>query len=31
VVTADRGLRHRVEPTGATTTGPRWLLDQLDS
>jgi predicted RNA-binding protein with PIN domain len=31
VVTADRGLRQRVEPTGATTTGPRWLLDQLDS
>nr|WP_202891570.1 NYN domain-containing protein [Kribbella shirazensis] len=31
VVTADRGLRQRVEPTGATTTGPRWLLDQLDT
>ncbi|TCC58111.1 hypothetical protein E0H73_27660 [Kribbella pittospori] len=30
VVTADRGLRDRLEPTGATTTGPRWLLDQLD-
>jgi hypothetical protein len=30
VVTADRGLRQRVEPTGAATTGPRWLLDQLD-
>ncbi|MFI5692087.1 hypothetical protein ACIA58_09635 [Kribbella sp. NPDC051586] len=30
VVTADRGLRQRVEPIGATTTGPRWLLDQLD-
>lgn len=30
VVTADRGLRQRVEPTGATTAGPRWLLDQLD-
>jgi hypothetical protein len=29
VVTADRGLRQRVEP-GAATTGPRWLLDQLD-
>jgi hypothetical protein len=29
VVTADRGLRQRVEP-GAETTGPRWLLDQLD-
>lgn len=31
VVTADRGLRQRVEPLGATTTGPRWLLDQLDA
>ncbi|MFG1906503.1 hypothetical protein [Kribbella sp. NPDC048928] len=31
VVTADRGLRQRVEPTGAVTTGPRWLLDQLDA
>jgi predicted RNA-binding protein with PIN domain len=31
VVTADRGLRQRVEPIGATTTGPRWLLDQLDA
>ena len=30
VVTADRGLRHRIEPTGATPVGPRWLLDQLD-
>ncbi|MEV0798040.1 hypothetical protein AB0I34_10150 [Kribbella sp. NPDC050281] len=30
VVTADRGLRDRLEPTGATTTGPRWLLDQLE-
>ncbi|MFI9510333.1 hypothetical protein [Nocardia sp. NPDC052566] len=30
VVTADRGLRTRVEALGATTTGPRWLLDQLD-
>jgi len=30
VVTADRGLRHRVERTGATPTGPSWLLDQLD-
>ncbi|WP_432886319.1 hypothetical protein ACQPYH_03285 [Kribbella sp. CA-245084] len=29
VVTADRGLRHRVEPEAATA-GPRWLLDQLD-
>ncbi|WP_350279400.1 NYN domain-containing protein [Kribbella sp. HUAS MG21] len=31
VVTADRGLRQRVEPTGAKTTGPGWLLDQLDA
>jgi hypothetical protein len=31
VVTADRGLRQRVEPTGAETTGPSWLLDQLDA
>ncbi|MEV0287144.1 MULTISPECIES: hypothetical protein [unclassified Kribbella] len=31
VVTADRGLRHRIETTGATPTGPRWLLDQLDT
>ncbi|TDC14068.1 hypothetical protein [Kribbella albertanoniae] len=31
VVTADRGLRHRVEPLGATTTGPNWLWTQLDS
>ncbi|WP_277875711.1 NYN domain-containing protein [Kribbella sp. VKM Ac-2569] len=31
VVTADRGLRQRVEPIGATTTGPRWLLEQLDA
>ena len=30
VVTADRALRHRLEPTGATPTGPNWLLDQLD-
>ena len=30
VVTADRGLRDRLAPTGATTTGPRWLLDQLE-
>ncbi|MEU4603207.1 hypothetical protein AB0F43_09530 [Kribbella sp. NPDC023972] len=29
VVTADRGLRERIEPTGATAVGPRWLLDQL--
>ncbi|MFK4083913.1 hypothetical protein ACI2LF_07390 [Kribbella sp. NPDC020789] len=31
VVTADRGLRQRVEPLGATTVGPSWLLDQLDN
>ncbi|TDD48296.1 hypothetical protein E1263_33385 [Kribbella antibiotica] len=31
VVTADRGLRARVEPLGATTTGPSWLLTQLDN
>ncbi len=30
VVTADRGLRQRIEPLGATAVGPRWLLDQLD-
>jgi hypothetical protein len=30
VVTADRGLRQRIEPTGASPVGPRWLLDQLD-
>ena len=30
VVTADRGLRSRVEALGATTTGPRWLLDRLN-
>ena len=29
VVTADRQLRERVEAVGATTNGPRWLLDQL--
>ncbi|MEV6774018.1 hypothetical protein AB0N05_35835 [Nocardia sp. NPDC051030] len=29
VVTADRGLRDRVEPLGATTVGPRWLLDRI--
>ncbi|MEI8408012.1 MULTISPECIES: NYN domain-containing protein [unclassified Kribbella] len=29
VVTADRGLRQRIEATGATAVGPRWLLDQL--
>ena len=30
VVTADRGLRQRIHPTGATPEGPRWLLNQLD-
>ncbi|TCO47594.1 YacP-like NYN domain-containing protein [Kribbella antiqua] len=30
VVTADRGLRQRIEAVGATAAGPRWLLDQLD-
>ena len=30
VVTADRGLRDRVERLGASVVGPRWLLDQLD-
>jgi predicted RNA-binding protein with PIN domain len=30
VVTADRALRARVEGLGATTTGPRWLLDRLN-
>ena len=29
VVTADRTLRERVEAAGATSRGPRWLLDQL--
>jgi hypothetical protein len=31
VVTADRGLRERVEAHGAATVGPRWLWDHLDS
>ncbi|WP_067899270.1 NYN domain-containing protein [Nocardia vaccinii] len=31
VVTADRGLRTRIEALGARTTGPRWLLDRIDS
>lgn len=30
VVTADRGLRDRVEAFGATTVGPGWLLDRID-
>lgn len=29
VVTADRGLRERVEALGASVVGPRSLLDQL--
>lgn len=29
VVTADRGLRSRVEALGARTVGPGWLLEQL--
>jgi len=29
VVTADRALRARVAALGASTTGPRWLLDRL--
>ena len=31
VVTADRGLRARVEPLGAQTVGPKWLWTHLDS
>ncbi|MFC9997159.1 hypothetical protein [Nocardia sp. NPDC127526] len=31
VVTADRGLRNRVEAAGAGTVGPRWLLDRIES
>ncbi len=30
VVTADRGLVDRVQATGASTQGPRWLLARLD-
>ncbi|ONI68876.1 hypothetical protein BWI15_29645 [Kribbella sp. ALI-6-A] len=30
VVTADRGLRARVEPLGAATTGPNWLHSRLE-
>lgn len=29
VVTADQALRDRVEAAGASSRGPRWLLDQL--
>lgn len=31
VVTADRALRDRLASTGATPTGPNWLLSQLDA
>jgi hypothetical protein len=31
VVTADRELRDRVEALGATTIGPRWLLDRINT
>lgn len=30
VVTADRGLRERIEALGAESVGPRWLLDRID-
>jgi hypothetical protein len=30
VVTADRGLRHRL-PSGTAVTGPGWLLGRLDA
>jgi predicted RNA-binding protein with PIN domain len=30
VVTADRGLRERIEAHGAESVGPRWLWDYLD-
>lgn len=29
VVTADRGLRDRIEALGAESVGPRWLLDRI--
>ena len=29
VVTADRGLRARLDGAGASSVGPRWLLDRL--
>ncbi|WP_378738410.1 hypothetical protein [Nocardia brasiliensis] len=31
VVTADRGLRGRVEALGATTVGPGWLLERVEA
>ncbi|WP_433191710.1 hypothetical protein ACQP1G_23525 [Nocardia sp. CA-107356] len=30
VVTADRALRARLEPFGAESVGPRWLLDRIE-
>jgi hypothetical protein len=30
LVSADRGLRRRVQDLGAEVVGPRWLLGQLD-
>ncbi|GGK61885.1 NYN domain-containing protein [Nocardia camponoti] len=30
VVTADRGLRERVEKLGAKTVGPGWLFERID-
>lgn len=30
VVTADRGLRARVEPIGASCVSPRWLREQVE-
>jgi len=30
VVTADRGLRERIQALGAESVGPRWLLDRID-
>ena len=31
VVTADRGLRRRIDALGAVAVGPRWLWDRLDA
>jgi hypothetical protein len=31
VVTADRELRSRVESSGGTSIGPRWLLERIQS
>jgi hypothetical protein len=30
VVTADRGLRERVEALGADVVGPTWLIGRLE-